>query len=71
MDRVRLFASARAARATWPIFARASGADLALKYNLRGQIGCRCWCDGMMDGDHLRRDGLQRCFPKEQQRNQR
>jgi hypothetical protein len=44
---------------------------LGLKYNLRGQIGCRCWCDGMMDGDHLRRDGLQRCFPKEQQRNQR
>src|SRR4029450_10096977 len=44
---------------------------LGLKYNLRGQIGCRCWCDGMMGGDYLRRDGLQRCFPKEQQRNQR
>ena len=39
---------------------------LGLKYNLRVHVGCWCWCDGVMGGDYLRQNGLQRCFPKEQ-----
>src|SRR5262245_21241239 len=41
-----------------------------LKYNFRSLFGCRGWCDGMMGGDRLRRNGLQG-IPIEQERNHR